>query len=82
VTLPLDEDEAFKNFRAVIRCEDPNSSLYTFVGNFEYEKQVYALDPNQILLWDSKLRNTAYIYGVVIFIGHDTKVMQNSTESP
>ncbi|XP_078176820.1 putative phospholipid-transporting ATPase 4 isoform X2 [Carex rostrata] len=82
VTLPLDEDEAFKEFRGIIRCEDPNSSLYSFVGNFEYEQQVYALDPNQILLRDSKLRNTQYIYGVVIFTGHDTKVMQNSTDSP
>ncbi|OEL22475.1 putative phospholipid-transporting ATPase 4 [Dichanthelium oligosanthes] len=83
VTLPLEEDESFKDFQeAVIRCEDPNPSLYTFTGNFEYERQVYALDPFQILLRDSKLRNTSFIYGVVIFTGHDSKVMQNSTESP
>jgi len=81
-TLPLEEDESFKDFQAVIRCEDPNPSLYTFTGNFEYERQVYALDPFQILLRDSKLRNTSFIYGVVIFTGHDSKVMQNSTESP
>uniref|UniRef100_A0A804I585 Phospholipid-transporting ATPase n=1 Tax=Musa acuminata subsp. malaccensis TaxID=214687 RepID=A0A804I585_MUSAM len=36
----------------------------------------------QILLRDSKLRNTTYVYGVAIFTGHDSKVMQNSTESP
>ncbi|PIA42998.1 hypothetical protein AQUCO_02000449v1 [Aquilegia coerulea] len=82
VTLPLDDDAAFKDFTGTIRCEDPNPTLYTFVGNFEYERQVYALDPNQILLRDSKLRNTTYVYGVVIFTGHDTKVMQNSTKSP
>ncbi|KAL0905958.1 hypothetical protein M5K25_024411 [Dendrobium thyrsiflorum] len=82
VTLPLDDDEAFKDFAGTIRCEDPNSNLYTFVGNFEYERQMYALDPNQILLRDSKLRNTSFIYGVVIFTGHDTKVMQNATKSP
>jgi len=82
VTLPLDDDKAFKDFTATIRCEDPNPNLYTFVGNFEYERQVYALDPNQILLRDSKLRNTTYVYGVAIFTGHDTKVMQNSTKSP
>lgn len=82
VTLPLDDDDAFKEFTATIRCEDPNPNLYTFVGNFEYERQVFALDPNQILLRDSKLRNTTYIYGVVIFTGHDTKVMQNATKSP
>ncbi|EOY27154.1 ATPase E1-E2 type family protein / haloacid dehalogenase-like hydrolase family protein isoform 5, partial [Theobroma cacao] len=82
VTLPLDDDEAFKNFTGTIKCEDPNPSLYTFVGNLEYERQVYPLDPSQILLRDSKLRNTAFVYGVVIFTGHDSKVMQNATKSP
>ncbi|MQL97640.1 hypothetical protein Taro_030329 [Colocasia esculenta] len=81
-TLPLDDDGAFQEFSAVIRCEDPNPNLYTFVGNFEYERQVFALDPSHILLRDSKLRNTAYVYGVVIFTGHDSKVMQNATSSP
>ncbi|RWR82750.1 putative phospholipid-transporting ATPase 4 isoform X3 [Cinnamomum micranthum f. kanehirae] len=32
VTLPLDDDETFKDFRGTIKCEDPNSNLYTFVG--------------------------------------------------
>ncbi|XP_022721549.1 probable phospholipid-transporting ATPase 4 [Durio zibethinus] len=82
VTLPFDEDEAFKNFTGIIKCEDPNPNLYTFIGNFEYDHQVYALDPSQILLRDSKLRNTAFIYGIVIFTGHDSKVMQNATKSP
>ncbi|XP_004486850.1 probable phospholipid-transporting ATPase 4 [Cicer arietinum] len=81
-TLSLDNDEAFKDFSGTIRCEDPNPNLYTFVGNFEYEHQVYPLDPGHLLLRDSKLRNTDYVYGVVIFTGHDSKVMQNSTKSP
>ncbi|XP_042474328.1 probable phospholipid-transporting ATPase 4 isoform X1 [Zingiber officinale] len=82
VTLFLDDDLVFKNLTAIIRCEDPNPNLYTFVGNFEYKQQVCALDPSQILLRDSKLRNTTYVYGVVIFTGHDSKVMQNATRSP
>ncbi|XP_058073959.1 probable phospholipid-transporting ATPase 4 [Magnolia sinica] len=82
VTLPLEDDEAFKDFTGTIRCEDPNPSLYTFVGNFEYDRQIYVLDPSQVLLRDSKLRNTAYVYGAVIFTGHDSKVMQNATKSP
>lgn len=82
VTLPLDDDECFKNFTGMIKCEDPNPNLYTFIGNLEYERQVYPLDPTQILLRDSKLRNTSYVYGVVIFTGHDSKVMQNATKSP
>ncbi|KAG8643295.1 probable phospholipid-transporting ATPase 4 [Manihot esculenta] len=81
-TLPLDDDEAFKDFTGTIKCEDPNPSLYTFIGNLEYDRQVYPLDPNQVLLRDSKLRNTTFVYGVVIFTGFDSKVMQNSTKSP
>ncbi|KAL8252501.1 hypothetical protein R6Q59_036195 [Mikania micrantha] len=81
-TLSLDDDSAFEDFRGTIKCEDPNPSLYTFVGNLEYERQVYPLDPSQILLRDSKLRNTGHVYGAVIFSGHDSKVMQNDTKSP
>ncbi|GFZ16181.1 autoinhibited Ca2+/ATPase II [Actinidia rufa] len=40
------------------------------------------LTPQQLLLRDSKLRNTDYIYGAVIFTGQDTKVIQNSTDPP
>ncbi|KAF5466412.1 hypothetical protein F2P56_016338 [Juglans regia] len=81
-TVPLNDDESFKNFTGMIRCEDPNPSLYTFVGNLEYDGRVFSLDPGQILLRDSKLRNTAYVYAVVIFTGHDSKVLQNATDSP
>ncbi|XP_042411873.1 probable phospholipid-transporting ATPase 4 [Zingiber officinale] len=82
VTLALDDDQTFRDFTAIIRCEDPNPSLYTFVGNIDFEQQLHSLEPNQILLRDSKLRNTTYVYGVAIFTGHDSKVMQNATKSP
>ncbi|KAF8412743.1 hypothetical protein HHK36_000712 [Tetracentron sinense] len=81
-TLSLDEDTEFLNFKATIRCEDPNSNLYSFVGNLEFENQTHPLGTAQVLLRDSKLRNTDYVYGVVIFSGPDTKVVRNSTRSP
>ncbi|KAJ1404945.1 P-type ATPase, subfamily IV, partial [Sesbania bispinosa] len=82
VTSSLNEDLNFRNFRATVKCEDPNASLYSFVGSMEFEEQKYALSPQQLLLRDSKLRNTDYIFGAVIFTGHDTKVIQNSTDPP
>ncbi|KAL2347463.1 hypothetical protein Fmac_001463 [Flemingia macrophylla] len=82
VTSSLHEDFHFSDFKATIKCEDPNANLYSFVGNMEYEEQQYSLSPHQLLLRDSKLRNTDYIFGVVIFTGHDTKVIQNSTDPP
>ncbi|KAL2546544.1 putative phospholipid-transporting ATPase 9 [Forsythia ovata] len=82
VTSSLNEDEGLKDFRAIVKCEDPNANLYSFVGSMEFEEQQHSLSPQQLLLRDSKLRNTDYIYGVVIFTGHDTKVIQNSTDPP
>ncbi|KAI4344030.1 hypothetical protein L6164_011307 [Bauhinia variegata] len=81
-TSKLNEDSSFQNFKGIIKCEDPNANLYTFIGSLELENQQYPLAPQQLLLRDSKLRNTDFIYGVVIFTGHDTKVMQNSTAPP
>ncbi|MCO5555633.1 hypothetical protein L7F22_009178 [Adiantum nelumboides] len=82
VTLKFDGDGEFEGFKGLIRCEDPNANLYSFVGNLDYESSVHSLGPQQVLLRDSKLRNTQYIYGVAIFSGHDTKVMQNATDPP
>ncbi|KAG8501538.1 hypothetical protein CXB51_004006 [Gossypium anomalum] len=74
--------ESLKEFRAVIKCEDPNEHLYSFIGTLYFDCQQYSLSPQQILLRDSKLKNTEYIFGVVIFTGHEHKVMQNATDPP
>ncbi|KAI3503445.1 hypothetical protein L1887_31886 [Cichorium endivia] len=81
-TSSLHDDNSFHKFKAVVKCEDPNEDLYSFVGSLSYNGQQHPLSLQQILLRDSKLRNTEYIYGVVIFTGHDTKVMQNATDPP
>uniref|UniRef100_A0A0A0LVP6 Phospholipid-transporting ATPase n=1 Tax=Cucumis sativus TaxID=3659 RepID=A0A0A0LVP6_CUCSA len=78
----LHDDSSFQNFKATIKCEDPNANLYSFVGSMLLEEQQHPLSPQQLLLRDSKLRNTDFVYGVVIFTGHDTKVIQNSTDPP
>ena len=44
----------------------------------EWEGKKYAIDNEQILLRGAVLRNTSWCYGVVIFAGKDTKLMQNS----
>ncbi|KAL9684673.1 hypothetical protein QQ045_022114 [Rhodiola kirilowii] len=81
-TSNLQEDPSFQEFKAVIKCEDPNANLYSFVGSLDLGDNQLPLSPQQLLLRDSKLRNTDFIYGVVIFTGRDTKVIQNSTAPP
>lgn len=82
VTSSLNEEVKFHDFKAAVKCEDPNANLYSFVGSMDFEGQKYPLSPQQLLLRDSKLRNTDFIFGAVIFTGHDTKVIQNSTPPP
>uniref|UniRef100_A0AAR2LBC4 Phospholipid-transporting ATPase n=1 Tax=Pygocentrus nattereri TaxID=42514 RepID=A0AAR2LBC4_PYGNA len=40
------------------------------------------LGPDQILLRGAQLRNTQWVHGIVVYTGHDTKLMQNSTRPP
>jgi phospholipid-translocating ATPase len=82
VTSHLCDEKSFQQFRAVIKCEDPNEHLYSFVGTLCYDGKEYPLSLKNMLLRDSKLKNTEYIYGVVVFTGHDTKVMQNAIDPP
>lgn len=40
------------------------------------------LGADQVLQRGARLRNTAWIFGVVIYTGHETKLMKNSTAAP
>lgn len=69
-----------------IRSEQPNSSLYTYEATLTIaagggEKEL-PLSPDQLLLRGATLRNTPWIHGVVIFTGHETKLMRNATATP
>jgi len=69
-----------------IKSEQPNSSLYTYEATLTIaagggEKEL-PLAPDQLLLRGATLRNTPWIHGVVVFTGHETKLMRNATATP
>ncbi|KAF9160967.1 hypothetical protein BGX21_001832 [Mortierella sp. AD011] len=70
-----------------IKSEQPNNSLYTFEGTLVmngshgHPKEI-PLDPTQILLRGAVLRNTNWVYGIVIFTGHESKLMRNASATP
>ncbi|KAJ3122446.1 hypothetical protein HK098_002819 [Nowakowskiella sp. JEL0407] len=66
----------------VIKSELPNNSLYTFEATLRLKEKELALEPTQLLLRGAQLRNTRWCYGVVVFTGHETKLMRNSTATP
>lgn len=65
-----------------ILSEQPNSSLYTYEGTMTLNDRDIPLSPEQMILRGATLRNTAWIFGVVISTGHETKLMRNATATP
>ena len=78
------EEDFLRNFNGRIECEEPNRNLYEFIGNIQIgdKQQVSPLSQSAILLRGAKLMNTQHIYGVVVYSGHDTKLIMNSKEAP
>ena len=69
-----------------VRSEQPNSSLYTYEATLTMvagggEREL-PLAPDQLLLRGATLRNTPWIHGIVVFTGHETKLMRNATATP
>ncbi|XP_065171114.1 probable phospholipid-transporting ATPase IM isoform X2 [Atheta coriaria] len=71
-------DALISAFDGDIICETPNNLLNKFEGTLTWKNRQYSLDNDKIILRGCVLRNTQWCYGVVIFAGKDTKLMQNS----
>lgn len=66
-----------------VECEPPNRHLQDFVGNIRPSgRMAIPLGPDQLLLRGAMLRNTNWVFGVVVYSGHETKLMLNSTSAP
>ena len=66
-----------------IRAEPPNVDLNTFHGSFEsysHEDQSSVIYQKNILLRGSAIRNTDYIFGMVIYAGRLSKAVMNNGE--
>ncbi|XP_045538924.1 phospholipid-transporting ATPase ID isoform X1 [Papilio machaon] len=72
------DDGQLGAFDGEIVCETPNNLLNKFEGTLSWRDQHFSLDNDKILLRGCVLRNTTWCYGVVVFAGKDTKLMQNS----
>lgn len=69
-----------------VRSEQPNSSLYTYEATLTMQagggEKELPLAPDQLLLRGATLRNTPWVHGIVVFTGHETKLMRNATATP
>uniref|UniRef100_A0A672PQ36 Phospholipid-transporting ATPase n=1 Tax=Sinocyclocheilus grahami TaxID=75366 RepID=A0A672PQ36_SINGR len=62
-------------------CEPPNNRLDRFMGTLTFGTQKYSLDNERVLLRGCTLRNTDWCFGLVLFAGPETKLMQNCGKS-
>ena len=82
VTKVLGEDvESLSQFEGEVTCEPPNINFSKFEGELLLNGQKYALDNKAVVYRGAVLRNTERCYGLVLFAGKDTKLMQNSGET-
>ena len=85
-TASLTNPHAASMLRGHLLSEAPNDSLYTYDGTFHLSSSMpgaaptkIPVGPNQMLLRGAQLRNTEWVYGVVVNAGHETKLMRNAT---
>ncbi|EGZ06408.1 hypothetical protein PHYSODRAFT_532111 [Phytophthora sojae] len=78
---------AVRRLRGSVEHEQPNNQLYTFTGRLLLNEggrgeTAVPLGPENLLLRGCNLRSCAFIVGLVIFTGSETKLLQNSRAAP
>lgn len=74
-----------------IESEPPQANLYKYNAAIKWEQNFPGVGPKEmsepitidnLLLRGCNLRNTEWVLGVVVFTGHDTKIMMNAGATP
>lgn len=74
----------------VVNSEPPQANLYKYNGAIKWEQKVNhetremsePITIDNILLRGCNVRNTEWVLGIVLFTGHDTKIMMNAGATP
>eukprot|EP01012_Entosiphon_sulcatum_P031609 TRINITY_DN4015_c0_g1_i1.p1 TRINITY_DN4015_c0_g1~~TRINITY_DN4015_c0_g1_i1.p1 ORF type:complete len:1191 (-),score=188.74 TRINITY_DN4015_c0_g1_i1:51-3623(-) len=83
VTQHLHDPAELCRTRVEIECDAPNESLVKWEGVLRVnDSQPQPLNLPNVLFRGCKLRNTPWIYAIVVYTGKNTKMMQNLKEKP
>lgn len=81
-TRGLSED-TLRTFHCEICCEEPSPALCSLSCSLKANGVRWEpVKLPQLLLRGAQLKNTQYVFGVVIYTGTDTKIVQNSKAAP
>ena len=73
-----------------VECEFPNNNLHNFRGRVGIKKpgkdahfeKIMPIQMSQMLLRGCMLKNSHYIYGLVVYTGSETRIQMNSAAAP
>ncbi|KAJ6250449.1 putative phospholipid-transporting atpase [Anaeramoeba flamelloides] len=71
--------ESFQNLEGQLQIIPPNEQIYQFQGRLLLKgtEEYLPLTTNQLLLRGTTLRNSEWVWGVIVYAGKDTKMFQN-----
>ena len=76
------KSDDLEKLTGVVNCENPNRHLYEFSGNFQLDQGIglkaVPVNNDSILLRGAILKNTTWVFGFVIYTGHESKLMMVS----
>ncbi|KAI0037154.1 phospholipid-translocating P-type ATPase [Vararia minispora EC-137] len=81
-------EEDIERSAFVLDSEPPHANLYLYNGVLRYmdpstgEARADGVTINEMLLRGCSLRNTAWVIGLVVFTGRDSKIMLNGGDTP
>mmetsp|Transcript_30701 Transcript_30701/g.77025 ORF Transcript_30701/g.77025 Transcript_30701/m.77025 type:complete len:1146 (-) Transcript_30701:11-3448(-) len=74
--------EQLSALRIEVDCEEPNPELYEYEGTLSVGDEELPVGSDQLLLRGSRLANTKWVYGLVIYTGRQTKFVLNMADPP
>ena len=64
-----------------IEVEQPNKNIYEINGKIYFDSKPIFFDVNNTAIRGAILKNTKFIYGIIIYTGNETKIMKNFIKS-
>jgi phospholipid-transporting ATPase len=64
--------------RGEVECKKPDEFIFQFDGKIRIGNEIIPIDKSSFLLRGCNLKQTEFVYGLVVYVGHNTKIMKNS----
>ena len=73
------DERNFSKLTGMFDCSQPNEFIYEFNAKYHKENaQIMNIDKQSFLLRGCSLRQTHCVFGIAVYVGHNTKIMKNS----